>query len=150
MAESALRLFDEELQKPELSLAPMVDMIFILIIFFAIATTFTRHKGIQVEKSHAESATQLRDQSVMITIDREGRYWFEGEARPLEQIGDMILAKVASTGKSPNAILIPDKNGRVDPLIRAMDHLRMRKIDNFSLGTEPRERPGFAENETTR
>lgn len=55
-----------------IDISPMMDMVFILLIFFIVTSTFTRETGIDVSKPKASSAKELARESILIGITREG------------------------------------------------------------------------------
>lgn len=127
--------FDREVARAELSMTPLIDMVFLLLIFFAVTTNFTKETGIQVDKAGAATARILDRNLILIAVDRDGSYWYDGAARSLTEIAASVSAELASK-PSTSVIILPDKNGRVEPLVRLMDALRSRGISRFSLGTK--------------
>jgi biopolymer transport protein ExbD len=126
--------FDQEVSRAELSMTPLIDMVFLLLIFFAVTTNFTKETGIQVDKASATTARILNKDLVMIAVDSKGNYWYDGAMRGLPEITGLVQ-KALVDKPGINVILIPDKNGRVEPLVKLMDALRIRGISRFSLGT---------------
>ncbi len=126
--------FEQELRRAELSMTPLIDMVFILLIFFVVTTTFTKETGITVDKAEAATAQLVNDRMILIAIDRHGGYWCEGRRRELDELVD-YTEKQYRGAPDAKIVLIPDKNGRVEPLIAIMDRLRSRAIYRFSLGT---------------
>ena len=53
-------------------IAPLMDMVFILLIFFIVTSTFTRETGVDVSKPKAQSASEVKKESIMIAITRSG------------------------------------------------------------------------------
>jgi len=127
--------FDREVSRAELSMTPLIDMVFLLLIFFAVTTNFTKETGIQVDKASATTARILNKDLVMIAVDREGNYWYDGAVHALPEIVEFVRRELADK-PGINVILLPDKNGRVEPLVKLMDALRSRGISRFSLGTK--------------
>ena len=55
-----------------IDISPMMDMVFILLIFFIVTSTFTRETGVDVSKPKASTAHELERQSILIGVSREG------------------------------------------------------------------------------
>jgi biopolymer transport protein ExbD len=127
--------FEKEVARAEISMTPLIDMVFLLLIFFAVTTNFTKETGIKVDKASATTARILNKDLVLIAIDDAGNYWYDGTARPLENIIS-LAQKDLENHPTANVILLPDKNGRVEPLVTLMDALRTKGISRFSLGTK--------------
>ena len=62
----------------EINLSPMIDMVFILLIFFIVTTVFVEETGIEVNKPEAAAAVQLEKNSVLIAISKEGKVVYGG------------------------------------------------------------------------
>ena len=63
---------DHGTQSIEISMAPLIDMVFILLIFFIVTTVFVEETGVEVEKPEAASAMQLDKNSVLIAVTTKG------------------------------------------------------------------------------
>jgi biopolymer transport protein ExbD len=127
--------FDSEVSRAELSMTPLIDMVFLLLIFFAVTTNFTKETGIQVDKASATTARILNKDLLLIAVDEKGNYWYNGAMHSLPSAVDLVQEELKSRPGS-NVILLPDKDGRVEPLVTLMDALRLRGISHFSLGTK--------------
>lgn len=138
-----LKAFDahaEELRKPEISMAPLIDMVFLLLIFFAVTTNFIKESGIKVDKARAATTQPLQKDLMIVSIDREGRYWYDNGIRSLEEV---TVSAEAAADRNPrlNVVIVPDRKSEVEPLILLMDRLRSKNLHRFSLGTQFADRP---------
>jgi biopolymer transport protein ExbD len=125
--------FDEALHKAEIGMTPLIDMVFLLIIFFAVTTSFTRETGITVNKAKASTAQYVTKNMMVIAIDEQGRYWYDRAQRPLNDLIPIVIRQVAQNPQM-KVVLVPDKDGRVEPLVDIMDALRVKDITQFSIG----------------
>jgi biopolymer transport protein ExbD len=131
----AFAAFDLEIRKPEISMAPLIDMVFLLLIFFVVTTTFTKETGIKVDKARASTSQSLNKNLMIISMDRSGRYWYDGSVRPLDEIVRLALEN-SKRSDDLNIVIVPDRHAEIEPLIEIMDKLRARNINRFSLGTQ--------------
>ncbi|HET6604942.1 MAG TPA: biopolymer transporter ExbD [Xanthomonadaceae bacterium] len=60
-------------------LTPMIDMTFILLIFFMVSTTFVKDMKVEIERPAAHSATVASTKAVRVYIDRQGEVYLDGE-----------------------------------------------------------------------
>jgi len=124
-----------QVAQAEISMTPLIDMVFLLLIFFAVTTNFTKETGITVDKASAVTARILNKDLVMVAIDTRGAYWYNGASRPLGEVVSQV--KEDLTGRPEmTVIMLPDKNGRIEPLVKLMDALRVQGITRFSIGTK--------------
>lgn len=118
-----------------MSMTPLIDMVFILLIFFVVTTTFNKETGIPIAKAKAATSSAIEKNLVLIAIDRDGRYWFDRRQRSLDEITKCVLMQ-RKQKTDLSVVLIPDKDGRVEPLVTLMDLLRKERITGFSIGTQ--------------
>jgi biopolymer transport protein ExbD len=124
-----------DLPSPSIGMAPLMDMVFLLLIFYVVTTTFNREAGVPITKARAESAVMLSKKQLVITIDQQGKYWLEGQQLPLARVVDRTVRAV-DTNPKLQVIVLPDKDGRIDPMISLLDDLRAAKITDFAIGAE--------------
>jgi biopolymer transport protein ExbD len=134
MLDKAFNEFDQSMSRAELSMTPLIDMVFLLLIFFAVTTNFTKETGIKVDKANTTTAKILDRELLLISIDKSGRYWYDGAVRPIDEIIGSVV-RGSKSRPDMSIVIIPDKGGIVDPLIQLMDALRSRGITKFSIGT---------------
>jgi biopolymer transport protein ExbD len=133
-----MKAFDEfglTLKKPEISMAPLIDMVFLLLIFFVVTTTFTKETGIKVDKARATTAQIIHKNLMVVSIDKDGNYWTEGAARALDDIVGLVVESHQKNDEL-NVVVVPDKRAAVEPLIALLDKLRASNISRFSIGTQ--------------
>jgi len=71
---------DEE-DKTDVSLTPLIDVVFLLLIFFMVTTTFNHEANLQVELPKASNAVQSEDKKkIEVVIDRKGQYYMDGKS----------------------------------------------------------------------
>lgn len=63
--------------KPEISMAPLVDIVFLLLIFFMVTTIFPENDGLVIEKPSSESAAALSDEQIVIKLSHQGVAYLE-------------------------------------------------------------------------
>lgn len=67
-------------EAPEINLTPLIDVVFLLLIFFMVSTTFEHDSELSIELPEAVTKTQPeRKESIEVAIDRQGRYYVEGQ-----------------------------------------------------------------------
>jgi biopolymer transport protein ExbD len=93
MARSSLLSEDES---PEINLSPMIDCIFILLIFFIVTTVFVEEKGLQVNKPDAAASTSLEEnENVTLEITAENKILIDNKEVALEDVTARVKAHVA-------------------------------------------------------
>ena len=72
------RLNQNERDDVEINLSPMIDMVFILLIFFSVTTVFVEETGVEVNKPEAAASVQLEKNSILIAVTRENKVIYGG------------------------------------------------------------------------
>ncbi len=116
-------------------MTPLIDMVFILLIFFVVTTTFTKETGIEINKAKATTARIIHKDLLLVAVDKAGGYWFEKKQMSADQIVTAIMHE-KKKNKDITIVIIPDRDGRVEPLITLLDKLRAQNITRFTLGTQ--------------
>lgn len=94
------RLRDEESENVDINLSPMIDCIFILLIFFILTTVFVEETGIEVNKPRAASAETLEKNSVLIAINADDRVFYGGYEIGISGVRSMVAQALANTESS--------------------------------------------------
>ncbi len=127
-------------QEPELNLIPLIDVIFVLIIFFVATTTFNQRSALKLQLPTAQAiAKQDPGEPLNVLVDAEGHY-FIGENEVLKSdVGSLKEAIVAVAGedRSMPVILRADARTPHQSVITAMDALGQLGFVKLSIATTP-------------
>ncbi|GBU26178.1 biopolymer transporter ExbD [Fibrobacteria bacterium R8-3-H12] len=84
-------------QKKEatIDIGPLMDMVFILLIFFVVTSTFTRDTGVEVTKPQAQTASQLEKENILIAITRDGTIHIDDRQVDLAWLSDILKGILA-------------------------------------------------------
>lgn len=131
------RLDDSE---PELNLIPLIDVIFVLIIFFVATTTFNQRSTLNLQLPTAQAvAKQAAGEPLNVLVDAQGRY-FIGENEVLKSdvasLKEAIVA-VAGQDRTMPVVLRADARTPHQSVITAMDALGQLGFVKLSIATTP-------------
>lgn len=122
-------------RKVTLNLTSLIDVLFILIIFFAVSSTFLEQPGIELKLPEAESSEAHPTQKVVIYVDSEGNIFLNDDSMELDQLADAVESLIsAQTEKS--VILRADSAVKHGTIISIMDLLRRKGIFKIIVSTE--------------
>lgn len=111
---------------PNFNLSSMTDIIFLLLIFFMVSSSYIQTKGILVEKPSSETATN-EPVIVIVSIDKQQRFYYEQELVSLQEIENRLTLKQKET-PDLTISLNADKSVPVEQIINLMDIGRRNKI----------------------
>ncbi len=109
---------------PELNIAPLIDMIFILLIFFLVTTSFTRETGVEVDRPAASSAEQIEKDSFRVAVTRDGTIYVHNRIVDLLEVRALVKEALESDPEKP-VVILADKQSRTEALISVMDACAM-------------------------
>ena len=128
------RSLSESEESTGIDMSPLIDMVFILLIFFIVTTTFVEESGVDVDKPAAASAARLDKNSIIFAITAQGQVVYGdkeigvGGVRPL-------VARLCERDPLP-VIVQTDKNTPAGVLVRVIDEAKLGKAKNVSIATQ--------------
>lgn len=117
---------------PGLDMAPLIDMVFILLIFFLVNTSYVKETGIEVSRPTASTATVDNKTSVLIAIDPQNRIFMEQREIDLRAVRANVERALAENPEA-SVIVVADKESQTGTAIQVMDGCRMAGATNVSL-----------------
>ncbi len=119
----------------EIDLTPMLDVVFILLIFFIVTSVFITEAGIEVTKPEASTAEPRSQDLILIAISPEGEIWIDGEAIDSRFIRTRFERRLAET---PNASVViqGDRSAANEHVMTILRAARDADIANVSISTE--------------
>ncbi|MBD3897471.1 biopolymer transporter ExbD [Halomonas sp. ML-15] len=114
----------------EVNLTPMLDVVFIMLIFFIVTTSFIRESGVEIERPESSSATPQPEAQVMVAITPEGAVWVDGKAIDLHRVGDEVAALVSDDG---SVVIQADRQAATGILIEVMDSIRSAGVEQVAV-----------------
>ncbi len=123
---------------PQVNLAPLMDMVFILLIFFIVTTTFVKETDIRVDRPQTTTLEALDSKSMRISITKSGAVYTEGRRVELAELREHIKRFVARE-KSASVILIPDEATSAGRLVEVMDAAKLAGARDLAVATRRKE-----------
>ena len=123
----------------EVSLTPLIDVVFLLLIFFMITTTFDRDAKIKIALPTTESAMPVAEpNNLELLIDSQGRYYVDGlevlNNKP-ETLFKAMSQALDKRGDNPPLVISADANSNYQSVVTAMDIAGRLGLTNFSMAT---------------
>lgn len=119
-----------------LNMTPFIDMMFILVVFFVATSRFQeaeRDERIRLARSASKLPIATLSETLVINIDREGRWIVEGRERTVEEL-ERIVREYRAERKDAEVVVRADVRGRIGPLAQAFEicHRLGLKAPNFA------------------
>jgi biopolymer transport protein ExbD len=125
-------------EEPRVDLTPMVDVVFLLLIFFMISTTFVETPGISVQLPESSSQREIKvPEEVKIQLSKEGEIYIGEERLSLEELR-VRLAGYGAKAREMNFALYADREARHGRVVQVMDLAREAGFGKLAIATEQR------------
>lgn len=123
-------------EAPRVDLTPMVDVVFLLLIFFMISTTFVEKQGLTIKLPKATASKVPQDKKeVQVYLSKEGDIFLEEEQLTLEQLGGR-LSGYGQHGKGMMFLLMADREAQHGNVVQLMDLAKKAGFDKLAIATE--------------
>ncbi len=133
MANSEFMMEEEE--ENQIDLTPMLDVVFIMLIFFIVTSTFTKEAGVDVSRPDAETAVVTESSAIQIGITAANQVFMDKR-----QIDKRAVRANVERGLAENpgaaVVIVADLNSKTETLIEVMDQARMAGAENVSVATD--------------
>ena len=123
-------------EETEINITPMLDIVFIMLIFFIVTTSFIRETGIDPQRPEAVTAERQDRGNILIGIDSIGRVWMDQREVDMSDVRRMV-EQARSESPESTVVIIADEQSETGILIDLMDQVRLGGILNISVAAEP-------------
>jgi biopolymer transport protein ExbD len=117
----------------EIDLAPLLDVVFILLIFFIVTTVFIKETGVEVDKPTAVSSQNLQKSVLMIAITSTGEVMYGGTNIGIQGIRATLMQAVKSEQRP--LVIQADKQVKTELLVKVIDQAKLAGLSDISLAT---------------
>lgn len=122
-------------QTADIDMTPMLDIVFIMLIFFIVTTSFVKESGIDVNRPTAETATRKENANIIIGIKANGNVWIDKHLTDIRAVRANI-ARLHAENPLGAVIIAADKESKTKVLIQVMDQVRLAGVMNASIATD--------------
>ncbi|MEM6639289.1 MAG: biopolymer transporter ExbD [Pseudomonadota bacterium] len=119
----------------EINITPMLDIVFIMLIFFIVTTSFVKETGYDPDRPEAQTAEALPRGNILVAVTDTGRIWMQKKPVEIGQVRRLAEGVVAESPES-SAIVIVDRGAPTGVVIDVMDQIRLAKVQRVSIGAE--------------
>jgi len=124
----------EDEQAPEINISPLIDMVFLLLIFFMVTTAFVEQTGVDIDKPRAVSAGELEKKSILLAVTAQGRVMHGGQKVGIEGVRGLV-SRLMRQEKRP-VIIVTDRNASAGLVVNVIDECKLAGADKVSIAAE--------------
>jgi biopolymer transport protein ExbD len=125
----------EEEESEEINLTPMLDVVFIMLIFFIVTATFIKEAGIQVERPDTFTADTQDDASILIAISENNEIWIDRKERDPRGVRGVIERLHAENPKG-SIVIQADEESNHETLVIVMEAAKAAGVTNVSIAAD--------------
>ncbi|NDV19833.1 biopolymer transporter ExbD [Pseudodesulfovibrio sp. JC047] len=119
-------------RRSEINMTPLIDMVFILLIFFIVTTSFVRESGVDVQRPSAQSAETKEKANVLLGLTSEGQIFVEGRPLDIRSVRAYMERFLAETPDG-SVVIVADTKSMTGNAVQVLDQCRLAGVKNISL-----------------
>ncbi|HUG98621.1 MAG TPA: biopolymer transporter ExbD [Gammaproteobacteria bacterium] len=125
----------EKQDDTEVNITPMLDIVFIMLIFFIVTTSFIRETGIDPRRPEAVSAAQKERGNILIGVSAGGQIWMDKRPVELGAVRQMV-EQARSESPESTVVIVADERASTGLVIDLMDQVRRGGVLNISVAAQ--------------
>ena len=125
-----------ESEETGIDLAPMLDFVLNLLIFFIITTSFVKEAGVTVTREQALTAEHKESGNIMIAIRPNGEIWMDKHEVDLRDVRAQI-ERLHVERPEDTVVIIADKDSQMGVLTQVMDQVKLGGVSDVSIAAAP-------------
>ncbi|BCA79044.1 biopolymer transporter ExbD [Desulfuromonas sp. AOP6] len=126
------RHFSSQEEDAEINMTPMLDIVFIMLIFFIVTTSFIKESGIEVNRPDAKSAQRTERGNILIGIRQNGEIWIDQRAVDVRAVRANVERLLAENPEGA-VVIQADREASTGTLVQVMDQARLGGVTNISI-----------------
>ncbi|ANS85882.1 Biopolymer transport protein exbD2 [Vibrio scophthalmi] len=126
---------EDSAEQANVDMTPLIDVVFILLIFFILSASFQQQNQIRVERPNSQVTDSISSVSLTVAVDEQGQVWLDNQAVEVAMLTSRVQQKAA---QASNVSVVIDVDKSVDSgrLIQVIDKVRIAGVNNVAVATE--------------
>ena len=121
----------------EINLTPMLDVVFIMLIFFIVTANFIKEPGLEINRPDSNTSEVQENAAILIAVGPTGEIWMDGRRVDARQVKANVV-KLLADNPQGSVVIQADEKAQADTIITVMDGARVAGVFNISLASEPK------------
>lgn len=121
--------------KPEITMAPLIDIVFLLLIFFMVTTVFPDNRGLVIEKPETKQAESLPQEHITFVIDKDGSIFHKNASVSIDDV-ERLVREMLAAQPDTTVMLQVDKRASTEVLIKTMDACKLGGARQVGIATD--------------
>ena len=132
MRSQLAKVLQEQEEQDEINMTPMLDVVFILLIFFIVTASFVKEAGIEVNRPEAATAVKKERANILVAINDKGEIWINKRRIDVRAV-QANIERLKAENPQGTVVIQADKKATTDVLIKVMDSARAAGVFDVSI-----------------
>lgn len=129
------RIFKKPEEESQIDITPMLDVVFIMLIFFIVTTSFVKESGIDVSRPSAKTAKKKQMASILVAINQVGEIWIQKRRVDIRAVRANI-ERLHAESPEGTVVIQADKRSETGILVDVMDQIRLAGVENIAVSAQ--------------
>jgi len=126
-------------EETDINITPMLDVVFIMLIFFIATASFTRETGALIDKPVADHAVALGTGTILIGIRSNDDIWMAKHQVEVRDVRQMVERAKAENPEG-SVVIVADRGSRIGTVTRVLDQVRLAGVEGVAISAERQDR----------
>ncbi|PIE40797.1 MAG: biopolymer transporter ExbD [Gammaproteobacteria bacterium] len=118
-----------------IDMTPMLDIVFIMLIFFVVTTSFVKESGIDVNRPSAQTAEVKERGNILVAIDAAGQIWIDKRVVDIRAVRANV-ERLHAENPQGTVVIQSDVDAKTGLLVKVMDQVRLAGVANVSIAAQ--------------
>ena len=123
------------IEEADINITPMLDIVFIMLIFFIVTSSFTKETGAAIIKPEAEQAVALQNGTILIGIRPNDDIWMAQRQIEMREVRQMV-ERARAENPEGSVVIVADRGSRIGTVTRVMDQVKLAGVKGVAISAE--------------
>jgi len=119
-----------------MNITPLIDMVFILLIFFAVNASFVKESGVEIERPSARSAVTQEKANIMISVTKSGEVWLDQQQVDPRSVRGHV-ERLRAENPEGAVVILADDESQTGLVIEVLDQARLAGVEDVAVAATP-------------
>jgi biopolymer transport protein ExbD len=119
-------------EEAEINITPMLDIVFIMLIFFIVTASFTKEPGADVIRPGASQAVDLRNGTILIAVKANDDIWMARRQIDLREVRQMV-GRAKAENPEGSVVIVADKGSRIGTVTGIIDQVKLAGVEGVAI-----------------
>ena len=115
-----------------LNMTPLIDMVFIMLVFFVVNTSFVKETGVEIQRPSAKSAVKQEQATILIAVSREAEIWIDKQRVDLRALRGHI-ERLHAESPEGSVVVLADSESETGVVMQVVDQARLAGIAKVAV-----------------